>query len=246
MNSYSNPSANLEALLFNACRRAMGLGLSFTDQIRLYRSIVALAREVRLRAGGARLDAGNETLSALLAEVCEHAGAVGLDADLPLPHAILVQRLVVQLSRASRLVGTTGRRSGAQHPVHREEHPPSPAKAPARPDARADHPPQHPLHREDQPPSHAKAPARPDARADIPPQHPLHRENQAPDADAPLDDLDTPRPVDFRVKISSGDPARDAMSRRYRPDEDIDAAFAQARQQSAEMAAMGAERKRYA
>ena len=123
MNSYANPSANLEALLFNACRRAMGLGLSFTDQIRLYRSIVALAREVRLRAGGARLDAGNETLSALLAEVCEHAGAVGLNADLPLPHAILVQRLVVQLSRASRLVGTTGRRSVAQHPKHRENLP---------------------------------------------------------------------------------------------------------------------------
>ena len=50
-----NPAANLEALLRGACRRALALGLSFANQLRLYRSIVALAREVRLQIGRAHV-----------------------------------------------------------------------------------------------------------------------------------------------------------------------------------------------
>ena len=119
----TNPATSLEALLRNTCRRALCLGVSFIDQLRLYRSIVALAREVRLRSNGIVLEMG-DALSALLAEVCEHASELGLDPDLPLPDTLRVQRLVVQLSRAARLVGATapaGRRFFAQHPMHREE-----------------------------------------------------------------------------------------------------------------------------
>ena len=226
MYSCPNPPTNLEALLRDTCRRAMGLGLSFTDQLRLYRSIVALAREVRLRTGGVPLDAAGETLSTLLAAVSEHASALGLNPELPLPDALVLQRLAVQLSRTSRRVGATDRQFPAQNPMHRDKPP-----APAFPKQAA---------LQDEPP------ARPEARADIGTQHPLQRETEAPDGDSPHDDLDTPRPVDFRVKILNGDPERDAMSRRYRPDEDIEAAFAEARQRSAAMAAVGTERKRYA
>ena len=119
-----NPAANLEALLRGACRRALALGLSFANQLRLYRSIVALAREVRLRFGGAMPASSSRTLSALLAAVCERASELGQDPELPLPDAILVQRLAVQLSRAARQAGIAEpaeRQFLAQHPMHREE-----------------------------------------------------------------------------------------------------------------------------
>ena len=101
----------------------MGLGLSFTNQIRLYRSTLALAREVRLRFGSGLFEAGNQTLAALLATVCERASELGLDPELPLPDAILVQRLAVQLSRASRLAEApepAEQTFHAHHPMQRE------------------------------------------------------------------------------------------------------------------------------
>ena len=154
------PTTNLEALLRDACRRALSLGLSFTNQIRAYRSIVALAREVRLRAGGVSIDTSGETLSTLLAAVCEHASELGLDPELPFPDAILMQRLAVQLSRAARQAGATDpveRQFYAQHPMHREAPPeqvvdpqdPMPPKASARPEAFSAKRAQYPLQRED-------------------------------------------------------------------------------------------------
>jgi hypothetical protein len=55
----------------------------------------------------------------------------------------------------------------------------------------------------------------------------------------PHADLDTPRPVDFRVKIPNGDPARDFLSRRFGPDEDMEAAWQEASRQSAALEAEG-------
>ena len=201
MYSYSTPHTNLEALLRDACRRAVNLGLSFTNQVRIYRSIVALAREVRLRAAGALFDSSNQALSALLAKVCEHASACGLDPELPLPDALLVQRLAVQLSRAARQANAAepvARRSFPQHPLHREE-PPNPAfspqhpihrEDPTQPDTNAADSKQNPLHREEPPnpafpsqdPVHREDPAQPDAHAADPKQHPIHREAAASDA----------------------------------------------------------------
>jgi hypothetical protein len=205
MSSYLEPPTNLQALLRNACHRALGRGLSFTNQIRLYRSIVALAREVRLRIGGRQRDAGNDTLPALLASVCEHASAVGADPELPLPDAMRVQRLAVQLSRAARMASGADPRVRdflGQHPIHRE-------KAP-RPEAALDVPPsdggfiaQNPMHRENPPPRedagaherieapqdpiHREKASRPEAALDVPPsdggfiaQNPMHRENPPP------------------------------------------------------------------
>ena len=123
MSSCPNPAANLEALLRDACQRALALGLSFTNQLRLYRSIIALAREVRLRFGGAMPASSSRTLSALLAAVCERASELGPDPELPLPDAILVQRLAVQLSRAARQAGIAEpaeRQYVARHAMHRE------------------------------------------------------------------------------------------------------------------------------
>ena len=168
MSSCANSSTNLEALLRNACRRALGLGLSFTNQIRAYRSIVALAREVRLRLGGALFDAGSDTLSSLLAAVCEHASELGLDPELPFPDAILVQRLAVQLSRAARRAGVREpieRQFLAQHPMHREEPPEQAFSA------------QTPMRREEPPQPEATEPA----DAAIAPQDPIQREDTADD-----------------------------------------------------------------
>ena len=147
MSTHPHPIAGLEALLRDACRRALGLGLSFTNQIRLYRSILALTREVRLRLGGRMAEAGGAALAPLLAAVCERASELGLDPELPLPDAILVQRLVVRLSRAVRIAeGSASGRTAfrAQHPLHREEPPQHATTEPAQPLLHA----QHPLHRE--------------------------------------------------------------------------------------------------
>ena len=121
----TTPAPGLEALLRDACHRALSLGLSFTNQIRLYRSVLALAREVRLRCGGAMPYASAQNLATLLAAVCEHASAVGLDPELPLPDAILMQRFAVQLSRAARRAAREPIEQAylAQHPLHREKRP---------------------------------------------------------------------------------------------------------------------------
>ena len=156
MLSYLSPAPNLEALLRETCRRALGIGVSFTNRVSLYRSIVAMAREMRLRLGGSlhdgsMHDGGNQTLAASLAAVSEGACALGLDPELPLPDAILVQRLAVQLSRASRRAGGTANGSRhffAQHPIHREEAP-QPWAAEASEPAAASFPPKHPMHREE-------------------------------------------------------------------------------------------------
>ena len=61
---------------------------------------------------------------ALLAKVCERACVLGLDPELPFPDAILVQRLVVRLSRAARQAGDAGAAAhpiSKQHPLHREK-----------------------------------------------------------------------------------------------------------------------------
>ena len=149
MSSPLNPAPNLETLLRETCRRALGIGVSFTNRIRLYRSIVAMARELRLRLGGALHNGGNQTLAASLAAVSEGACALGLDPELPLPDAILLQRLAVQLSRASRHAGGTAngsRHFSAQDPIRREE-PPQPRATKASEPTETGFPQQHPMHR---------------------------------------------------------------------------------------------------
>jgi len=165
MFSNLNPPTKLEALLHNACRRALGIGVPFIDQIRLYRSIIALAREVRLRAGGATFDTASQTLSALLAAVSEHASDLGSDPALPLPDAILLQRLALQLSR-------TARKAAGSKPADRKIYklPPDRRDAPPAPPIAA----QHPMHREE--------PAEPEPTvAENPPQNPMQRETEADD-----------------------------------------------------------------
>ncbi len=169
MSSCPNPAANLEALLRDACQRALALGLSFTNQLRLYRSIIALAREVRLRCGGAMPASSSRTLSALLAAVCERASELGPDPELPLPDAILVQRLAVQLSRAARQAGIAEpaeRQYVARHAMHREVPPEQTLPA------------QNPMHREE--PTQPEAPeiAEPPEQT-FPPQNPMQREAEA-------------------------------------------------------------------
>ncbi len=169
MSSCPNPAANLEALLRDACQRALALGLSFTNQLRLYRSIIALAREVRLRFGGAMPASSSRTLSALLAAVCERASELGPDPELPLPDAILVQRLAVQLSRAARQAGIAEpaeRQYVARHAMHREVPPEQTLPA------------QNPMHREE--PTQPEAPeiAEPPEQT-FPPQNPMQREAEA-------------------------------------------------------------------
>ena len=121
----SNPSTNLEVLLQTACRRALSLGVSFTNQLRLYRSILALAREVRLRFGAATPES-----AALLAQVCERAAECGLDPELPLPDAIPMLRLTVSLSRAARQAeGTeTAQPRSSDRRVAQHEAPAEPAQ----------------------------------------------------------------------------------------------------------------------
>ena len=171
MSSCPNPAANLEALLRDACQRALALGLSFTNQLRLYRSIIALAREVRLRFGGAMPASSSRTLSALLAAVCERASELGPDPELPLPDAILVQRLAVQLSRAARQAGIAEpaeRQYVARHAMHREVPPEQTLPA------------QNPMHREE--PTQPEAPeiAEPSEQT-FPAQNPKQREVEADD-----------------------------------------------------------------
>ena len=168
--------SNLEALLHDTCRRAMEPGQIFDNHLRLYRNAIALAREARLRFGG------SETSAALLAEVCEHAAAMGLDPDLRLHDAMPLQRLAVQLSRAARLAERPMR---AQHSMQREKAgaPQAAASLPQSPMQRETRPepeptcaetPQHPVQRE-------KARA-PQAEASFP-QHLMQRRKPAPDAD---------------------------------------------------------------
>ncbi len=165
MFSNLKPPTNLEALLCNACRRALGIGISFIDQIRLYRSIIALAREVRLRSGGAAFDTASQTLSALLVAVSEHASALGLDPALPLPDGLLLERLAVQLSRAAR-------KAAGCEPADRKIY-----KLP--PDLRDD-PPEQAIFA--QQPMHREEPAEPEpAVAENPPQNPMQRETAADD-----------------------------------------------------------------
>jgi hypothetical protein len=166
MSSYACPPASLEALLRDACRRAVALGLSFTNQLRLYRSILALAREVRLRLGGAMPERGSGTLSALLAAVCERASELGADPELPLPDAILLQRLAVQLSRAARRADATepaNRWFSTQQSMHREE-----------PAAQTFYT-QEPMHREESAQPQAAGAAEPPGEK-FSPQHPIQRE----------------------------------------------------------------------
>jgi hypothetical protein len=198
MYSSPNPAANLEALLRDACRRALALGLSFTNQLRLYRSIVALAREVRLRFGGAMPAAASRTLSALLAAVCERASELGPDPELPLPDAILVQRLAVQLSRAARQAGIAEpaeRQYVRQHAMHREEPPeqtlpaqnPMHREKPAQPEApEIAEPSEHTILAQNA--MHREKPAQPEAPEIAEPpeqtfraQNPVHREAETDD-----------------------------------------------------------------
>jgi hypothetical protein len=122
----SNPTNKLEALLRDTCRRALVPGMIFDNQIRLYRAVIALAREVRLRFGTAMPETASDTLAASLEAVCDRACELGLDPDLSLFEALQVQRLVVQLSRATRLASGTepaNRRFFAQEAQHREKPP---------------------------------------------------------------------------------------------------------------------------
>ena len=172
MSSCPHAATNLEAFLRNMCRRALTPGMTFDNQLRLYRAAIALAREVRLRFGGTMPDAHAQTLAALLAEVCEHASALGVDPALSLYEAFQVQRLAAQLSRASRQAGATelgGKNIFTLESKHREE--PAQPEAPAEPPI----PPQHPLQRETEAPDDRLRAWRRDQRAH-------DRPRSAPDA----------------------------------------------------------------
>ena len=179
MTSHPCSPAKLEPLLRDACRRALRFGLSFPDQLRLYRSIIALAREVRLMFGGQAPQIGDPSLPALLASVCDRACDLGLDPTLPLPDAILLHRLATGLSRAARQAEggvAVRRRLGTKNPLQRETVPN--ANWPAAPSTLADRqrseplPSNEPLHRE------------PEKMA----EDPMHPEPVPPD-DAPDDSL---------------------------------------------------------
>lgn len=164
MSSCPHAATNLEAFLRDMCRRALRPGMTFDNQLRLYRAVIALAREVRLRFGGTMPDANAQTLAALLAEVCEHASALGVDPALSLYEAFQVQRLAAQLSRASRQAGATelgGQNIFTQEAKHREEPAQPEAPAPVEPPT----PPQHPLQRETEAPDDRLREWRRDQRA---------------------------------------------------------------------------------
>lgn len=116
MNSHSYAPSKLEQLLHDVCRSAVRLDLAFVDQPRLFRSVMALAREVRLRRGGLIPQAGHPSLPTLLATVCDRACDMGLDPTLPLPDALLLQRVATALSRAVRLAEG---RIGTKKPMQR-------------------------------------------------------------------------------------------------------------------------------
>ena len=195
MTPHPDSPAKLEPLLRDACRRALRLGLSFADQIRLCRSVIALAREVRLLFGNVSSRAGDPPLPALLAAVCDRVCDLGLDPTLPLPDAVLVQRLATGLSRAARLaegpVAARGR-SGAKN-RDRLPAPPAPADL-GSPRTQPSEEPldrepeknvEHPIQREAAPnPDRSAVPPAP-ADLDPPDMHstqvPLHREPAADD-----------------------------------------------------------------
>jgi hypothetical protein len=184
MNSHSYAPTKLEQLLRDACRRAVRLDLTFADQLRLFRSVIALAREVRLRFGRLVLQADHRSLAALLATVCDRVCDVGSDPTLPLPDALLLQRVATGLSRAVRLAEG---RIGTKKPLQRENLPISPADgqrsgpppseaSPYRaPEKRAEDP----LHRDDgqnpDPVEVSLPPADPDRPHGISAKHPIHR-----------------------------------------------------------------------
>ena len=161
MTSHPESTSKLESLLRDACRRTIRLGLTFADQLRLYRSVIALAREVRLRFGNAGPSEGNTPLPALLAAICDHACALGLDPTLPLPDALPVQRLALGLSRAARMAEgqvAARERLTAKNPMQPEAAPttqagldrvPPPSAEPQRRESEKTA--QDPLHREPMP-----------------------------------------------------------------------------------------------
>ena len=135
--------ALLLSVLCDACRQAIDPALPLQDAIRLFRSVVALARAVRLGqrdAGGAQSFSPNDPihrenpdlgtlLSAVLAAVCRRA----LEPGPSLNQLIGLHRMIVSLERAARLAPVQASRQTmiAQQPIRREE-PPPPAPAAAR------------------------------------------------------------------------------------------------------------------
>ena len=198
MTSHSESTSKLESLLRDACRRTIRLGLTFADQLRLYRSVIALAREVRLRFGNAAPSEGSTPLPALLAAICDHACALGLDPTLPLPDALPVQRLALGLSRAARMAEgqvAARERLTAKNPMQPEAAPttqpgldrvPTPSAEPQRRELEKTA--QDPLHREPMP-THASQPPRsaePQRREwEKTAQDPLHREPMPTGASQP-------------------------------------------------------------
>ena len=185
MNSHPYAPTKLEQLLRDTCRRALRLDLTFADQLRLCRSVIALAREIRLRFGGPIPQAGHLSLPELLATVCDRACDLGLDPTLPLPDALLLQRVATGLSRAVRMAEG---RIGAKNPLQRENAPDSEADRHRSAPPPVEQPPhrapaktaEDPMHREDRPnadPADASPPpADPDQPDMVCAQHPIHPE----------------------------------------------------------------------
>jgi hypothetical protein len=195
MNSHPYAPTKLEQLLHDACRRAVRLDLTFADQLRLFRSVIALAREVRLRFGRLAPQADHRSLAALLATVCDRACDVGLDPTLPLPDALLLQRVSTGLSRAVRL---TEGRIGPKKPMQRGNLPESPAEPDRSASPPSEDPPhrapekraEDPTHREDEQnpdPVEVSLPlADPDRPDMVSAEHPIHREPMRLDDDERL------------------------------------------------------------
>jgi hypothetical protein len=81
----------------------------------------------------------------------------------------------------------------------------------------------------------------PEAKVETPPRSqpkplPFAQIEVSPDARPQPNPDGSPRMPDFREKPLNGDPYRDFLSRRFRPDDDVEAAGAEAKRQSAELA----------
>lgn len=146
-----SPIALLLSVLRDACRQAIDPNVPLADVLRLFRSVVALARSVPLiqaDIGDTKsistndpLHRENPDLAALVTAVLAAACGRALTPHLPLPQVIGLHRVIVSLERAARLARrgqpqapATAKNNAAQHLMHREKPPaPAPQLPPRRP-----------------------------------------------------------------------------------------------------------------
>ena len=136
------PIALMRAVLIDACHLAVDPALPLQDALRLFRSVVALARSVRPRDEQANepMHRENPDLAARIGVVQAAACRWALVPDVPLQRRIGLHRIIVQLACAMRLAPACAQ-NNKQKPMHREEAAaPTPAPDPV--------PMENPIHRE--------------------------------------------------------------------------------------------------